>query len=368
MKKKVLFIGRFPPPMHGAAKMNNLYYKSKNIRNEFKVKKIKINSFDSLEEMGKYTLSKFIGFFKVLFTLIYQLTIFRPNIVYFELAATGVAFYRDSIYVIICKLFRKKIIFAFHSKGISSKLTTPFTQKYYKYILRKTKIILLSPRLYNDIEKIVPKKNVKYIGNGIFDEITDKEFIKIINSRKKQKKITLLYLSNMIESKGPIDTLKICKGLQNKKINFECLFVGNFQDIKFKKTFEEKLKKLSLEKECKYLGPKYNQEKNEILSKTHFLIFPTTYPIECYPLVILEAFMFGIYVLSYDNAAIKDIISHPNLGKVANQNNYQELEKDIKKRITNPPNTSFIRKTFKKDYTFNISETKLLSLLKHETK
>ena len=43
MKRKILFLGRFPPPVHGASKMNELYFKSRIINKNFEVRKIKIN-------------------------------------------------------------------------------------------------------------------------------------------------------------------------------------------------------------------------------------------------------------------------------------------------------------------------------------
>jgi len=363
MKKKVLFLGRFPPPVHGAAVMNENYFEALNKDKNFKVKKIKLNKYDSLENIGKIDKNKIKGFFSTTNELIKSLIKFKPKIIYLEMAPSGLAFYRDSIYILISKLFHKKIFTQFHAKGMGKNTKTIFSKLYHKFVFKKTKVILLSEILYSDVSKIIKRNQVEILPNGISDEITDKEFGKIIAKRKKNKKPVFLFLSNMIESKGPIDTLKICNELKKAKIAFECLFVGKFQDKEFEERFFQELKELDLEKNCKYLGPKYGKEKSKILERTNYLIFPTEYPDECYPLVILEAFMYGIPVFSYNEGAIKEIISENYLGYVSKNRKWEDLEFKLQERLKKTQNCKKIREYFKKNYVFNISAKKLKKIL-----
>lgn len=362
--KKILFLGRFPPPVHGAALMNESYFNALKQEKDFEVNKIKINYSDSLDQIGKINFKKFFGFFIVFFKLLSALIFSKPKIIYFELAPRGFAFYRDSIYVLVCKIFHKKIIFHFQAKGVNS-LGRNILSKYYLLLLfNKTNSILLSKLLYSDIKEFVSKKNFFVIPNAIKDEITDKQFEKILIDNAKEKKAQLLFLSNMIESKGPLEVLKICKELKSKQINFNCNFVGKFPDKIFEKKFFNKINEFDLEKECKYLGPRYGKEKFKILEKTNYLIFPTFYPNEVFPLVILESFMYGIPVLSYDNGAIKEIISNKSYGFVARQGNWQELANNLIKRISKKENPLKIREHFKKNYIFEKSRDKLIKILK----
>jgi glycosyltransferase involved in cell wall biosynthesis len=362
--KKVLFLGRFPPPVHGAAVMNQNYFEALNKDKDFNVKKIKINYSDSLDELGKVNFKKFFGFFVVFLKTLFNLIFFRPNVVYFELAPKGFAFYRDSAYVILCKIFRRKIVFHFQAKGVINLKKRKLSKAYAKFILKNTHAILLSSLLYYDLEGFIPKKNIFIVPNAIKDEITDKQFNEIIKNRHKNKKPALLYLSNMIESKGPLDVLRICNELRNQKKDFECLFVGSFQDSEFEKRFFKEIKNLNLEKYCKYLGPKYGKEKFEILEKTNYLIFPTQYPEECFPLVILEAFMLGIPVFGYENGATKEIISRELLGHVAKKGDWKELSKQLTNRFNNKGHPKEIREEFKKNYVLDISVKKVRRILK----
>ena len=292
-KKKILFLGRFAPPVHGAAVMNENYFSSLSKDKRFIVKKIKINYSSSLDQLGEVSFKKFLYTLSSYFKLNKELIFFRPDLVYFEIAPKGTAFFRDSLYALFCKLFMRKIIFQLHAKGVkkfSSK--NILIRSFYKLIFRETKVVLLSNLLYPDVEGVIAKNQIEILPNGIKDEITSKEFEKIIKERLKNKKPKLLFLSNMIESKGPLDVLDICNELSQKKIQFECNFIGKFQDKTFEKIFFKKLKELKLSEKCKYLGPLYGEEKLKVLARSNYLLFPTKYAEECFPLVVLESFMY----------------------------------------------------------------------------
>ncbi|MBR9706717.1 glycosyltransferase family 4 protein [Candidatus Pacearchaeota archaeon] len=356
-KRKVLFIGRFPPPMHGASKMNELYYNSKIIREKFHVRKIKINYSETLDELGRFNIKKFFGVFIVFFQVLKNLISFRPNVVDFEIAPHGVAFYRDSIYALLFKLFGKKVIYHLHSKEVTNNFYT-------RFIYNNSKVVILSEGLLSSIKGVVNRKNQVIINNGLKDTISDKQFEAILKERKKEKVPQILFLSNLIISKGSIDTLKICKELKEKKKEFRCSFVGSWPDEATKKAWNQKLHDYKLEDYCKYLGPKYGKEKNKILAKTKIMILPTQYKTECYPLVILEAFMFGIPVLSYDNGAIKEIIIKNEFGKVVKKGEWKKLAKHLNQNIDKKTNAQKIRNHFKEKHLVVYSEKKLLDLLK----
>ncbi len=361
--KKIIFLGRFSPPVHGAARMNELYLKVLKKNKKFEVKKIKINKYNSLEKIGRVDISKIVGYFQVVKELVSNIVNFNPEIIYLEMAPKGVAFFKDSIFVLISKMFHKKIFIQFHAKGAKETTKNKVAEKYYKFIFKNTKIILLSKILFDDVKNVAKWSQVEILPNGIPDEITDKEFKKIITKRKKNKKPVFLFLSNMIESKGPLDVLKICNELDKKEVDFRCNFIGNSQDKEFEARFMDKLKEYKLGKKCKYLGPKYGKDRNKFLEKTDFMIFPTKYPQETFGLVILEAFMYGIPTFSYKNASIPEIISKDFLGHVSNEDDWSELAEHIKKRIKRKSDSIRIRKYFKRHYTINKSSNKISKII-----
>lgn len=361
--KKILFLVRLPPPMTGAAKMNHLYLNSELINSKFIIKHIKLNAYTTLEKSLKNKFLSFCNFFIVLFKLTFNLFFYKPNIVYFEMAPTGIAFYRDSIYLWVLKLFKKQVFCHFHARGFNIKRMNELKLSYHIKLFKNIKIILLSESLYYDVSNFIEKQNVTFLPNGIVDEISNINFKKHINKKNKPI-INLVYLSNMIESKGPLDVLKICLDLKNKNINFTCNFIGQWDSVEFKQKWYNFLKINKLEKNCFYLGPKYGRQKIELLLKSNFLIFPSKYSLECYPLVILESFMCGVPVLTFNTGAIKNIVKNKNLGFVSKSNNYNEITNYILNFIENDIESDywFIRNHFLKNHLLEFSEKKLIKI------
>jgi glycosyltransferase involved in cell wall biosynthesis len=356
--KRILFLGRFAPPIHGAARMNELYYDALKECKNFRVSKIKLNRYDSLEDIGKINKIKLIGYLRTIKELVLKIQKFNPDIIYLEMAPMGTAFFKDSVFILISKIFKKKIYIQFHAKGAAKTTRNKMAKHYYKFILKNSKIILLSNMLFSDIKSITKRKQVEILPNGIPDEITDEKLRKIIITRKKNKKPVLLFLSNMIKTKGPLDVLEVCNKLNIEGMDFECNFVGKFQDRNFEVEFKNKLKEFNLEGRCKYLGAKYGKEKNKILEKSTALIYPTVE--DCFPLVTLEALMYGMPVFSYNTGAIREIISGDDLGFISKGGKWKELSREISR------NKKFdqkkIRNIFKDKFEINAAKKRFLKL------
>ncbi|MEM3091185.1 MAG: WecB/TagA/CpsF family glycosyltransferase [Candidatus Pacearchaeota archaeon] len=363
-KPRILFIGRYPPPVHGAAVMNEFYFNSLKTKKIFEIERIIINKKGPLDSMGILNFKNFLWFIRSYIKTIKELIFFKPNLIYFELAPKGFAFYRDSFYVIIFKIFRKRILFHLHARGLEKNL-------YSKFIFRNTRIIILSKVLIEEVRDLFNKDKIYILPNGIRDMISNKEFDKIIKNRTKIKTRNLLFLSNMIEDKGTIDFLRICNYLKSKGLKFRAFFAGSWPDRKTKDRWFLIRNYLGLEQFCVYVGEKFNDEKRKILEQSHYMVFPTKYENESFPLVILESFMFGIPVFTYNNGALKEIVSANYLGKVFQIGKWdeiaKELEKTIKKNI-NINNMKKIREHFKKNYTLNLAEKNLIKILNEETK
>ena len=358
-RRRILFLGRFFPPVHGAAQVNENYFNSKKINDKYNLDKIKINYSIDLKELGTLNINKFLGIFSVMFRLINKLASFKPDLVYFEIATNGFAFYRDGLYALICKMFDKKIVFHIHSRNLDQNIFS-------RIVFKNTKMIILSESLYAEVKNLFNRDRVYILPNGYEDKISDKEFKKVLEIRRKKKKINLLYLSNMYESKGVLDALKICERIKKKGIVFECCFVGAWESVEIKEKWTNLRAKFNLEEECIYLGAKYDREKYDILAKTDFLVFPTKYENESFPLVILEAFMYGIPVFSYDNGAIRNMINQGFLGDVSKSKKWEDLAKMIGERIKTKSQGRKIREHFLKNHLLSYSEEKLINIFSKE--
>ena len=302
IKNKVLFILHIPPPVHGSSMVGKYIKDSVKINSEFEAKYINLGTSKSINDIGKKPLSKIIGYIKIVLQSIKQLSFFKPDIVYLAITAKGIGFYKDVIIALISKLFRIQLVLHFHNKGVRVNEHKKIDNFLYTLVFRNTKIILLSKFLYSDVEKYVAPRDIFYCPNGV-PEITDFNYKKKITNNK----VKLLFLSNLIASKGVFVLLEALSNLQKQGFDFTCNFVGGVGDIT-ENNFIDKVKFFRLEKKVFYLGKKYAKDKAVIFSNSDIFILPTFYENECFPLVLLEASQFGLPMVSTYEGAIPEII------------------------------------------------------------
>ena len=210
MKKRILFILHLPPPVHGSSVVGEHIYNSKGINNFFNTRFINLGLSKSVLEIGENPFRKISRYINLIYNTIYDIIDFKPELVYISLTAKGIGFYKDFLIIFIAKLFRKKVVLHFHNKGVSSNQNNYIDNLLYKFTFYKSKVILLSERLYYDVKKYVNLEDVLYCPNGIPVHTLSSKISKV------NKVTQLLFLSNLIETKGVfvlLESLKHLSGL-----------------------------------------------------------------------------------------------------------------------------------------------------------
>ncbi|OOE36070.1 hypothetical protein BZG04_08180, partial [Salinivibrio kushneri] len=137
-------------------------------------------------------------------------------------------------------------------------------------------------------------------------------------SEKRRSPFRVLYLSNMIDSKGYMDVLKAIKILKDRGFDVEADFAGKFirhvddeyciseteAETKFKKYIEDN----GLDRRVLYHGVVDGTSKSELLEGANVLCLPTNYDNEGQPVSIIEALAFGLPIISTKYRAIPDMV------------------------------------------------------------
>ena len=358
-KKKILFVLHLPPPVHGSSIVGKYIKESTLINNRFNSKYINLGTSKSIDEIGKKFSVKFFIYFKIILQVVKQLLIFKPDLVYLAMTAKGLGFYKDIMIVFFIKLFRKQLVIHFHNKGVSDNQHRALDNFLYKRIFKNTKVILLSKYLYYDVEKYVNEKNIYYCPNGIPNVSSE-----VIEPSVKNDFVHILFLSNLIISKGAMVLLKALSILKNTGANFKCNFVGGIGDIS-ESLFLDTIKRLGLEAEVKYLGEKFDSKKSSVFLNSDIFVHPTFN--DCFPLVILEAMQFQLPVISTNIGAIPSIINDLETGFIVEKGNPIKLAKKIEWLINNPTKANEMgilgRKKFENEYTLENFERNFTSVL-----
>ena len=359
--KKILFILHLPPPVHGSSLVGKYIKESTYLKSKMNSKFINLSISKRIKDIGKNSISKILNYISLLFVTIKTLMFFNPKLVYISITASGIAFYKDFLICLIASLFSKRLVLHFHNKGITNNKVSTVDNQFYKFLFKRSSVILLSELLFYDIEKYKSKSEVYFCPNGI--PVQENLIYKRKNSNKVPK---LLFLSNLIESKGVFILLDALKKVKLSGLKFRCDIVGGEGDINAE-TLQHKISYNKLDGQVFANGIKTGDEKNIFFSKTDIFIFPTFYSKECFPLVLLEAMMYSIPIISTNEGAIAEIIENNKNGFIVEKQNPDVLAEKIIWLIKNPKKAARMglegKIKFNRNYRIDVFEKKLNDIL-----
>jgi glycosyltransferase involved in cell wall biosynthesis len=319
---KVLCIMQLPPPVHGVSVMNSYIASSDLIKASFVLEVVDLTFGRSITELEKISFLKVFKALRFGFLIGKKMITFKPGLVYFTLAPTGFAFYRDAFYVCILKIFNPKIILHLHGKGIKKNVSHSLLKRnIYRFVFRKTSVICLSDKLSKDIADvynpppfIVPNGIAAYNGIGMAKASEDSAIPQI------------LYFSNYILNKGILILVEALGILKRKGHHFNVRLVGAPYNVSIQ-DLEQAILKQGLTDVTTIVGPLYGDAKYVEFQKADLFVFPTYN--DAFPLVTIEAMQFGLPVVSTFEGSIPDIVVNQETGLLVEPENVEKLADSI---------------------------------------
>jgi glycosyltransferase involved in cell wall biosynthesis len=362
--KRILFVMQLPPPVHGAAVMNEIIVNSQLIRQHFESRHINISTAGQIEDIGKFSLLKIFSSFRHLVSIITNLITFRPDAVYFTLSPSGFAFYRDAVYFFFMRLFRRKVVFHLHGKGIKDGSEKSSLFKWLsKKIFSKSYIIFLSEGLQADVP--FASRGTFIVNYGLpVNALQQKEAV------PPEKKVEILYISNYVRTKGALDLIDATAIVAQTHGNFHLTMAGKPYDLSLE-FLQEHVRGQQLEEKITICGPKYKEEKTSLLQAADAFILPTYYENEAFPLSILEAMQFTLPVISTYEGGIPDMIDDGVNGLLFRQRDITALAEKMRFLLDHPDDRTRLgraaRKKFMDKYTVSIFQENILLALQQIT-
>jgi glycosyltransferase involved in cell wall biosynthesis len=296
---------QLPPPIHGAAVVNQTVANSELIASHFELEVLPLAFAKSQQDIEHASVRKLARMVGVGARLAYSLVARRPDAVYFTLAPTRSAFYRDCLFIAVIKLAGVPRIYHLHGKGIESRHSAWWRRLLYRWAFRDAWVIHLSERLLADIDGLVPRDRVMIVPNGIAER-------KPSARARRAGCPRLLFLSNMMESKGPLVLLEALGQLRARGIEFEATFAGAASSQGFMDGFTATIRRLGLERRARYVGPVYDEQKYRLFDEHDIFVFPTCK--DAFPLVALEAMQAGMPVVTTHEGALPEIVEDEETG------------------------------------------------------
>lgn len=351
-----------PPPVHGAAMMGQYIHDSKVINDAFDCRYFNLTLAKGLEDIGKGGIGKLCSFIAQLAKIRKEAKEFKPDLCYVTPNAKGGAFYKDFVIVMLLKLMRRKIVVHYHNKGVAARQDKAFDNFLYKRFFKGIKVILLADALYDDVKKYVDRKDVFICPNGIPETRSE-----TLPAARNNKIPHILFLSNLLISKGVLVLLDACKILRDRGYSFVCDFVGGETDEMNAEQFRKAAIERGTEKTAAYLGKRYGEEKTRFLQDADIFVFPTYYPNECFPLVLLEAMQQGLPCISTNEGGIPDIIDEGKTGFIVEKKNAEQLADKISYLINHPERCKEMAengyKKYRSQFTLQMFEERMKGIL-----
>ena len=369
MKQKILFIMHMPPPVHGAAMVGQYIHDSKLINEKFEGHYINLTTAKNLQDIGKVGIRKLVDFVMLLCRIRKNLSAIRPDLVYVTPNACGGAFYKDYIVVQMIKRMGFQVVVHYHNKGVATRQNWLLDNILYQRFFKGIKVILLSECLYSDVMKYVKREDVFVCGNGIPSSAIEGL---VSASPAMASPSHLLFLSNLLISKGVVVLLDSLKVLKEKGCRFVCDFVGGETVEMDAAMFQAEVVKRGLEGMVVYHGRKYGKDKEAFLNGADIFVFPTFYHNECFPLVLLEAMEHGLPCISTTEGGIPGIIDNGKTGYLVPKHDVVALADKIEMFIRDTDLRHKMgeagREKFEREFTLEVFEKRMVEILSDNVK
>jgi glycosyltransferase involved in cell wall biosynthesis len=348
-KKAILILGALPPPLHGAS----LYYQnlvtSQRLQDFFKVHFLNLNLANVLDSYQKFSLNKVIRASVFLIKFVALLTSERIDFVFGAIAFPKYPFLKDSLFVILARLFRKKVVGCVLGTGLKEnyRLSSRLMKKYYR-LIGKYYTAFISPgkkMSRKDFYSIFPIEKLIGVPFGTIPVIKEK-----ININPEIVFYNVLYMGNFIRSKGIFDTLKSIKHVIAKHQNVKFILAGEWISLKDEAEAIKIIKEDKISDYVEFVGIIMDQKKRDIMLKSHIFLLPTYYEFEGLPLALLDAMSCGQFIIATDHAAIGEVIKDGTNGFFCRKGDPQDLgekilfaieKKDLTCRIRNQNYSEF---------------------------
>jgi len=353
-KPKVLLLGKLPPPYMGPSIATEIILKS-SLKEHFELIHLDTKINHEISAFGTWSFGKVFRNMSIYFKMISLARKTKPDIVLIPISQTTTGFFKDSIFILIAKFFGRKVALQLRGSNFKTWISnsSSLNKWYVKYILKKTQgIIVLGNNLKHLFEGYYLKDKIFVVPNG-----GDYTF----PAKNESGEVKILYLSNLLASKGIEDVFRAIEILTKKvDIKFSVDAIGEWYN-------EDDKKRCLLIKENNNLPiniylSKGLDEKFKYLANADIFVFPPREP-EGHPWCIVEAMAVGLPVISTDMGAIIESVIDGENGFIVEPKHPEQIAEKLEFLIKNEALRKKMGAAGHNLYLANFTETKMVEKL-----
>ncbi len=169
------------------------------------------------------------------------------------------------------------------------------------------RVVVLSERLKANFDGLVPEDRLRVVPNGVEPDLAG--YAATLPERAPRPPVTVLFLSNLMRSKGYADVLEAARMSQAAGLPLQFVLAGGRTE--WTHVDPERFISEHGLSNVRYVGPVRGETKWALLADADVFVLPTHF--EGQPIAILEAMHFGLPVVSTPVGGIPDTIT-PDVG------------------------------------------------------
>ncbi len=328
-KPKCIAMVQLPPPMHGAATMNLHAVDALARCTDLTVLEIRFGK--ELGNIAKFSLRKVAIALWLLIKLGLHLP--RAKVFYICFSPSGAAFYRDCLYVLLAKLFGVPAILHLHGRGLAAMRQNRGVARLQRLVFANQTAIVLGSRLMDEVDSLPCTKVI------IPNALPTSTFAPQGTAKwTAHQPVRLLYLSNLFRAKGIENLLKATALLIKDGVAVTLDIAGAPGDITAQK-LKYLLSEHAIAHIATYHGAVNADQRMALFEATDLFVFPSNYPNEAQPLVVLEAMAAGVPVITSNIATLPECVRDGETGRLCLPDDPDGLANTIKQAIKDPDKT-----------------------------
>jgi glycosyltransferase involved in cell wall biosynthesis len=242
------------------------------------------------------------------------------SIIHLHLSETTSAL-RKSIFIFIARLFNKKIIVHLHSFSIATSINGKHKGRYQRIFFSSNRIIVLSEQwkiwLTNNWPNLENRIKVLYNPCPIVQNIE--------NDDVKTK--TILFAGTLNQRKGYADLIKAFSLIADSFADWKLVFAGNGELDKAKLLCHD----FHIQNQVDFKGWVIGKQKDKLFREASVFCLPSY--AEGFPMAVLDAWAYGLPVITTPVGGLPDVLIHESNSLVFNAGDVFSLSQNLERLI-----------------------------------
>lgn len=361
--------GPTPPPVHGVAVLTRTLLDS-SLTTRFDVVHLDTSDRRDHANIGRFDVTNVVLALRHGAQFLTRLVRHRPDVVYLPVAQNRLGFWRDCLFLIPSRLLRRKIVVHIHGGSLARLLeeSDAATRVLARWLFRGvSRTIILADRLRPTVAGLAPDERVAVVPYGVADT---REIAGVVpgpggragSSRGdevgRQADVSaggmpgdaaegvqrdaaigetchFVYLGTLMRSKGFADVLEAARLLLEEGVDARFTLAGPFGDATDRE-LARPYQSSEWRGRIEFAGVVRGTEKAALLRGADVFVFPSDYPYEGQPLVILEAMAAGLPVVATEHAAIPEMVVGGETGVFVPKRDPAALAAQLRVLATDP--------------------------------